>query len=161
MSYSADLTQLAGQGMLSYRVASSVQGPAMSNGKPSFILVNQNGKGQALSKAGTILSVIGFGTGVANDMANKGKKAGQAIVHNGVSIVTGLGATALIGLFVPGVAIGVVAAIVGGSIFEIAYENVPEIQAFLDKGGNLIDTGWKNYSDSFSKQMKAGMTRGV
>ncbi len=47
------------------------------------------------------------------------------------------------------------------SIFESAYENVPEVLAFLDKGGILIDTGWKDYSDSFSKQMKGGMTRGV
>ncbi|WP_438764108.1 hypothetical protein [Enterococcus sp. AZ186] len=176
LSHSADLTQLAGQGMLSYRVASSVQGPAMSNGKPSFILVNPKGKGQALSKAGTtftkyggkagtILTVIGFGTGVANDMTNHGKTAGQAITHNGASVGIGILATVGAGLAFTGVGaivIGIGAAWYASTKYEQLYENKQgSVRKSTDKVGEIIDSGWKNYNDSYSKQMKAGMTRGV
>ena len=174
--YSGDLMQLAGQGVLSYRVASSLQGPVMSNGKPAFILVNPYGKGQALSKtgstltkyggkAGTILTLVGFGTGVADDMTNHGKTAGQAIAHNGASVGIGMLATVGAGLAFTGVGaivIGIGAAWYASTKYEQFYEDKQgNVRKATDKVGEIIDRGWKNYTGSYSKQMKAGMTRGV
>lgn len=171
-----DYAELVGEGMLSYGVKNSLKGPIMKNGNPAFIIVEQNGVGRALSVSGrdfvkygkgfgTILTAAGFGLGVADDITNHGKTAGQAVAHNGIStgigVIVGLGAGMVVA-GAGGVILGLVVSGVLVSICEEMYDsNFLEIKTGTDMIGNVIDSGWKNYEDSLSKQRKAGMMRGV
>ena len=180
-----DYAELVGEGMLSYGVKNSLKGPIMKNGNPAFIIVEQNGVGRALSVSGrdfvkygkgfgTILTAAGFGIGVADDITNHGKTAGQAVAHNGASVAIGIGVGVGAAFFFPGaaaVAVSIGAGWVINTIYEELYKNengwtrkaTDSVGKAIDYSvGKVIDSaGWTNYNDSYSKQMKAGMTRGV
>ena len=173
-----DYTELVGEGMLSYGVKNSLKGPIMKNGNPAFIIIEQNGVGRALSVTGrdfvkygkgfgTILTTVGFGIGVADDITNNGKTAGQAVAHNGVSVGVGLGAVAIAGLFFTGAGVGlVVVGLIAGSAATTVYEKMYDnnfigTKTVVDAFGNAMDSGWGNFKKSLDKQRKAGMLRGV
>ena len=79
-----------------------IRGPSTvdTNGvSTAFVIVNQSGVGQTLINNGSklaswgkwggrALTGIGFGLGMYDDMANKDKTVGQAVVHNGFPLVS-------------------------------------------------------------------------
>ncbi|MFU2181732.1 hypothetical protein ACM0P9_05605 [Streptococcus pluranimalium] len=125
-----------------------------------------NGAGQALVSHGSnitsvgkgvggVLTGLGFGLGMYNDIVNNDKTVGQALVHNGLSLGVGLGAASgasyLATAFIFGsnpvgwAAVGLAAVTFGASwgankLFEIAYENnIFGIQDNIDVAGEFLD----------------------
>ena len=165
-------------GLLS--VLGGIKGPATVDAKgvsTAFVLVNKNGIGQALVQKGSkIASVgkwggralvgIGFGLGMYDDLANKDKTAGQAVVHNGLSTGLSWGAGALasaalttfvvsnpVGWAAAGVAaVGVAAGALVSWGFETAYENnFLGLQDGLDAAGDWLDNAGKSVGQAVSK----------
>ena len=154
-----------------------ISGPATVDAKgtsTAFILVNKSGVGQALAQNGSkIASVgkwggralmgIGFGLGMFDDMANKNKTVGQAVVHNGLSTGIGLGAgTAAAALVFGTTPVGWAAAGAAAVAFGVgtaaswafnkAYENnFLGLQDGLDAAGDWLDNAGKSVGKAVSK----------
>ena len=156
-----------------------IRGPSTvdTNGvSTAFVIVNQSGVGQTLINNGSklaswgkwggrALTGIGFGLGMYDDMANKDKTVGQAVVHNGLSTGIGWGAaevtTVIFGAFlgstpVGWAAVGIAAvsfaAGAGASwLFNKAYDNnFLGLQDGLDAAGEWLDDAEKTVGQAVS-----------
>lgn len=137
----------------------SIAGPIGSN---SFVMFSSSFSGYmtATNKfittadkigggAGLALTAVSFGIGMWDDINNKDKSVGQAVVHNGLSTAVGVGSTILVGaLFsnpVGWAAVGVAtlsatAGIALQQSFEWLYgQNFLGLQDALDNAGEWID----------------------
>ena len=161
-------------------ILEGIKGPATTNAQgvsTAFVLVNKNGIGQALARNGSkIASVgkwggraligLGFGLGMYDDIVNKDKTVGQAIVHNGLSTGLTWGAgtltTAVLTTFVVSnpvgwAAAGVAAAsVVAGTLaswgFETAYNNnFLGLRDGVDAVGDWLDDASTKVGKSFVK----------
>lgn len=139
-----------------YVIRKGIKGPVGNN---SFVMIDEEiatnsrkmyTKGKWVTRAvkggGAVLTGIGFGMGMYDDMTERDKTFGQAVSHNGASLGVVLATTAGIGLAVAGapavLAIGatVVVGIAAVSIFEAAYDsNFGGLQDKLDAAGEKID----------------------
>lgn len=114
---------------------------------------------------GRALMGIGFGLGMYDDMANKDKTVGQAVVHNGLSTGIGWGAAVTsavtsalalsnpVGLATIGIAaVGFAAGYATTKIFETAYDNnFLGLQDGLDAAGDWLDNTGKSVGKAVSK----------
>ena len=94
--------------------------------KASNDLVDKAGKVLKYGKAvGPAFGAAGMGYGVYDDLANNDKTAGEALAHNGTSLMVGVGTTVGLGLLVSNpvgwAAAGVVAA---GAVATVGFEYV-------------------------------------
>ena len=161
-------------------ILEGIKGPATTNAQgvsTAFVLVNKNGIGQAWAQAGSKaasfakgagygLIGLGFGLGMYDDIVNKDKTVGQAIVHNGLSTGLTWGAgtltTAVLTTFVVSnpvgwAAAGVAAAsVVAGTLaswgFETAYNNnFLGLRDGVDAVGDWLDDASTKVGKSFVK----------
>ena len=158
-------------------VLEGIEGPATvdANGvSTSFVLVNENGVGQSIAAKGSkIASVgkwggralmgLGFGLGMFDDMVNKDKTVGQAVVHNGLSTGLSWGAGTAAAALVFGTnpvgwaAVGAAAVAfgVGTAVswaFNKAYDNnFLGPQDGLDAAGDWLDDAGKSVGKAVSK----------
>lgn len=143
----------------------------------AVVLVNQNGIWKALvhtgskvtsfaTRAGYGLMAVGFGLGMYDDMVNKDKNWGQALVHNGLStglsFGAGVGTSALIAFALGSnpigwTAVGVAAtafavSMVSSWIFETAYDNnFLGLQDGLDAAGDWLVNASQSVGQTFTK----------
>ena len=162
-----------------------IRGPSTvdTNGvSTAFVIVNQSGVGQSLISNGSKLASwgkwggralmgIGFGLGMYDDMANKDKTVGQAVVHSGLSTGIGIGSGAVaisavtsalalsnpVGLAAIGVAaVGFAAGYAATKIFETAYDNnFLGLQDNLDAVGNWLDNTGESIGEAVYKGAKS------
>ncbi|MFV8213876.1 hypothetical protein ACMZ6Y_07740, partial [Streptococcus pluranimalium] len=131
-----------------------------------------NGAGQALVSHGSnitsvgkgvggVLTGLGFGLGMYNDIVNNDKTVGQALVHNGLSTGLSWGTASLVGLAftnpVGWVAVGAGALSLAAGwtvsrLFDLAYENnFLGLQDGLDTAGEWLDDAGKSVGQALSK----------
>lgn len=139
----------------------SIKGPVGSN---SFIIPNNsmNSIAQPIIKNGNKVKIVGkgvggffalcgFGKGIAYDIYNNEKSAGQAIAHNTTATVIGLGTSFIISNPIGwgvGATIGIT--LIATTTFEYAYSNnFLGIQSALDTVGGWVDEGFKKIGQAF------------
>ena len=160
-------------------ILEGIKGPATTNAQgvsTAFVLVNKNGIGQAWAQAGSKaasfakgagygLIGLGFGLGMYDDIVNKDKTIGQAIVHNGLStgLTWGAGAAttalavAALSNPVGWAAVGVAAAsFAAGYIVNLAFEtaynnNFLGLRDGVDAVGDWLDDASTKVGKSFVK----------
>lgn len=164
-----------------YAMKNATMGPKTASGDPGFAMtdtvdpardvgtkVAQRGKtladlGEKLGhgKIGGGITMATAGLGVANDMLNEHKNLGQAIVHNGASVVVGSVGGKIGGVVVGGVitalggpatlaAIGGIALgmVISAGFAQLYNRNFMGMQTALDGVGNTVQKSlnniWKN-----------------
>lgn len=162
-------------------ILEGIKGPstfALNGASTSFVLVNQNGIGQALVQKGTnianwgkwggrALMGIGFGLGMYDDIVNKDKSIGQAVVHNGLSTGLSVGGGTLAAAVFFGsnpigwaaLAAGATTFLVGTAIslgFNAAYENnFLGLKDGLDATGAFLDDVGKNVGQAILNSVES------
>ncbi|NQM14681.1 hypothetical protein HO422_11515, partial [Streptococcus suis] len=158
-------------------VIEGIKGPATTAAdgtSTAFVMLDDvaNGAGQALVSHGSnitsvgkgvggVLTGLGFGLGMYNDIVNNDKTVGQALVHNGLSTGLSWGTASLVGLAftnpVGWVAVGAGALSLAAGwtvsrLFDLAYDNnFLGLQDGLDTAGELLDEAGKSVGQALSK----------
>ncbi|MGV3094248.1 hypothetical protein [Streptococcus pluranimalium] len=167
-------------------VIEGIKGPATTAAdgtSTAFVMLDDvaNGAGQALVSHGSnitsvgkgvggVLTGLGFGLGMYNDIVNNDKTVGQALVHNGLSLgvswgvgtgvsagLTSMAASVLgsnpVGWTVVGIAAASFGVAWGASrLFDLAYENnFLGLQDGLDTAGELLDEAGRSVGQALSK----------
>ena len=112
----------------------------------------------AFTIAGDALSAYSFASGTVDDMG-EGKTAGQAVAHNGGSIIAGsIGVAGAIFLLPEEATAGAVitvtagASVLASSLYNMAYDKIKPFHNFIDRMGKTIDKYYVNPRNKVYKE---------